>query len=421
MSTITSADYGKSFGASTGQFLIAHDGNLYCCLIDNTNHAPTNPFHMYKSTDQGTTWSDVGTGPGTHSATGFIPSYTLDVDGDIVQVLWATAASGPTVNGAKSATFDLSTDTWSGASTVTFSTLAKAQASQSKALLHLVVRGPSDYVVLYSSPPSGSNGRVAYAPYDGTTVGTGVLLPSQGSANYLLLGGVYDPISDVTLFAYREGADNSLTGKLWVVGLSGTSFGTPVQISSGDFSWWTASQPIKYTSGGVAYFGIATTQWTSPNEIVKWYTAPFALNPTFAAAETVFTGNGASNQNVPLTSSGLPDGSGDARALTVGCDGVHILVVWTSWLYDNDDQEYVYNGSSSDLGSGIWSSVSALFQPLIGDSHHEASQVHAAGVPGGIGVIGISFSNYFVDNGALDPQFYFLVGALAEELRNTFE
>jgi hypothetical protein len=424
--TIIGGSYGMHLGAAgAGDFEFEYSGNRYCCLADNANVPGTAGLHFFKSTDAGLTWSelDSSNAPNVYPGGPTHPCYTLGVDGSTVQLLWLRVNSTPVAIGLTRCTFDLTAGAWGTPTNISASGLQLSVTSQAKALMHLIVRGAGDYLVLYSGVKSGTSGRVSYSTYDGSTLGAAVSIPSQSAGiTYLPQGGTYDPTADVTLFAYREGADISSNGKVWVVGLdSSNTFGTPVQvIASTNLSWYTNSPPVRFMNGGTAYFGFAATLNTGGNYIIKWYAAPCALNPTFGTPETLFTGNAASNDDVPNTIANMP-ATGDGLTVAAGVSATDILVAWTAWLYDEPTQPYVYNYSTSVIGSATWSGVAVLFVPAIADDDHKTSQVYARAGTLGIGVTGVSYANFSIQNFKQEAQFYLFGAAPLALLRNTFE
>src|SRR6185436_12977106 len=127
--------------------------------------------------------------------------------------------------------------------------------------------------------------------------------------------------------------------------------------------------------------------------------------PTFAAPVQVFSGNAATNQQCPTEQPNWPDG-GEGQDVSLGTDGTKLAAVWTAWLFDEPDQENVYIGSTSVMGSGTWTAAATLFQPTLGDPQHKTGQVYAYQA-GSIGVIGVSFRSTF-GAGQNEAQFFLL-------------
>jgi hypothetical protein len=429
--TITNS-YGMDMGfAGMGDFHFEYSGNHYCCLLDAFNSGGPFKLHMFKSTDQGQSWTELDSSNAPNIVTGSVGGvpfpYTLAVDGSTVQLLWTrmhTSGATAILDGLRQCTFDLTgSGAWGTPANISSGGIGSASSNGRKVVFQIIVRGAGDYIVLHSGTRASGFARTSYSTYDGSSLGSAVSIPSQSAGvHYMPVGAAYDAVSGVTLFEYRQGGQSGSTGHVWTVGLDASNtFGTPVEVvSSAVWDWEFQSPPIAYDNGGTIYFAFATTRLTGGNVVIDFQQAPAELDPTYDSPVNIFTGNAASNQRVP-TLTNLVSG-GDAKSMALGADTTQIQACWPNWMFDDGDQPWVYSGSNSAIGSGTWSSAATLFQPdgVPFSDQSPTCQIHASGGAGGIGIIGVSFDDTSANN-TEQPQFYLVGGAAPAPLRNTFE
>lgn len=409
-----------------GQFEFVYGSARYCCLQDPGNHASGfhQKLHMFKSTNQGQSWTELDSANAWDvqgSQTGVPFPYTLAVDGDTVHLLVTRmhVSAGVTIlDGLTRNTFDLVDGEWGSPTDI--SSGGMDFVTGRKIVFQIIVRAAGDYIVIHSGTRASGFARTSYSPYDGSSLGTKVDVPSQSaSVRYMPVGGAYDPVSGVVLIEYREGGQTGTNGKIWTVGLDDSNtLGTPVQVvSSAVWDWEFQSPPILYDNGGTPTFAFVTTRLTGGNAVIDFQQAPAELDPTYDSPVNIFTGNAATNQQVP-TLTNLFAG-GDAKSMAFGAGSTLLQACWTAWLFDEDNQQWVYIASQSVIGSGTWSSAATLFQPSTADNSHKTCQVYSSSGPDGIGTIGVSFENS--GDRIEEPQFYLSDGAAVAALHNTFE
>lgn len=196
-------DLAFSPGGMTG---IEHGGNHYLFVREGEEFgAGDQLLHVLKGTSGGGSWSDIAS-----MAIGAASSVAMCQDGTTVHIVWSdTFGVTDTCTALKHATFNLSSDTLSGSSTVSGApTIYKLYEggfynANKKVGLILVRRGTGDMFFLYSSAPFNAGGglkygRVGIAAFDGSSMSGAAEIPGQtGNGFYSAAGAVMDTSSNL--------------------------------------------------------------------------------------------------------------------------------------------------------------------------------------------------------------------------------
>ena len=205
---------GYSFGCTSygnRHAAFEHGGNLWAFVtqdgpFNNASPVPDFRCHAMMSSDAGLSWAeqDAANAPGdplaanpdfTNLADAGVrgPQYSVAVDGDIALIfsvqLGARVGIVTNINRNQLIKFDLLAGTWGAITTPTKVVDIQRNGTDpvtstvGTTYAQLVVLGANDYVLYFSTTPEVLGGlayaRMAYARFDGTTMGSVVDLPDQ--------------------------------------------------------------------------------------------------------------------------------------------------------------------------------------------------------------------------------------------------
>lgn len=434
---------GYDFGQNgcNGQNGFEYSGKQYVVLEDGSNNK-VGPYgyHIFENmAELDAPNAPAGSGPG--GGIGGLQSWTVARDGTTVFLIetYSTGVTG--AEGVEAAinvfTFDLVSKTWTSGPTP-YAIPVRSQyrggtilfsAGQAQWCVKLAVRGPNDYILMFSGHLDTTGGRyysrLYYATFDGSIFGTPVMLPVQvGGGPYNLgIGPYYLGAGTVSVdsagrcyFWAIDNSNNSTLGPsliLWT--LTATNTLSAAQVVDIGVYWTdvqgTISNSIVFTpSGGSETVAIAAEICDDPTFTVikqKLYTAPIGDTPTFTSSDVVSGADTWSNSSFAYGSNDdlqIPQFSEwNTNTIAIAHDAVanQLMVVWAVTRLDNtitpgNTQGHFWARTSPD-NSLSWSSSILLFgsPPDLHDSSNAAnnsaaSQIFAYSTATGIGIIGIS-------------------------------
>jgi hypothetical protein len=419
---------GTLFGDSVSQNAYGFEylGNLYLFTWRGDSDVLTidNQFRCLKSADGGATWTEI-VGPqwpftlgGTLNA-GWDIAFTVARDGASVILLWVNATkdvthffwSGFTIS---KVVFDLVGGSWGSVSTTAAPFIDMMDTTDSggtgvgdhsnRCTIHLIVRGPGDYLVYVPGAMSGTlpaqRGTATVVTYNGSTFGSAMPIPGQvGGRWYQPCGSVYDPASGNTHFLMVSGGSQS---SLHHVAMdSGNSYGTTSlvidsSVSPGDMNAGQntgpdgVSQPIIYLDGATRKVAFVSSVFgVAPYPIfVRFFSATETLNPTFTQSDI-----STDQAVVPLD---IPHFASHAEMFSLAANSNTLIVTWVSFTgsFSYDAVSDVYSTTSPATGTPVWTTpVSVIPTPapittISGLSAYVNVQGLAFPMAGGFGVVG---------------------------------
>ena len=399
--SITNLGNGWDLGNSpNGDKGFAFGGAYYLFLRQGgTGGTPSGDLKIraYKSVDQGLTWTLVGTAPDFNANIySGNQDYTVARDGSTAYVMVATSTPSPTFTGLEWATLDLLTDTWGSLVTSTFVVPAGITAFNNEVLIHLVNRGPGDFVLLYTGTRENVGGteygRTYYSRFNGSSFTAGVILPGQaGIANYFFPNNASVDLAGITHFYYSDRGPGASPNNFNVyhVSLDNTNFfGTTQTITNGAYligEQGQNSRSISYLNGVTNMLGIVIVMWNDATSFpsIAFWSAVAAADPTWSS-NTVFTGvAGDGHPNVVAED---VDFYVIPQHITLAEQGGTLKIVY---LKGDDVQEPPcgydeVHASVTDVTT--WSAAVRLFD--VADINNQCCQVTAFSTPDGIGIFG---------------------------------
>ncbi len=251
--------------------------------------------HCMKSTDLGLTWNEIDAAHApavSHTWGG--TQYTVWRDGATVYLLSVNRPSSGVVSGFDVWTFNLSTQLWSLSAT-TYVLPVVAEDTGVSTLVQVAVRGTNDFIFFYSGPHETVSGfprsRAYYATFDGTTFGTGTILPGQAGStnNYSPMYACVDA-SGITHLIYAGGSSGFGTD-LTHVGLSALNVFGALGLITGDYATTGFSAPQSSSQlivipGSPDRIGFAIDTYESGafDVAMRLFYADVALNPTWTSS-----------------------------------------------------------------------------------------------------------------------------------------
>ena len=362
-------------------------------------------------------------------------AWCVAIDGSTVLLL-ETTTDGTTGAEGPEQTLNLYTidvagsRTWSGPTALSLPVRSQYRgggtggAGVKQFCIKLAVRGPGDYILMFSGHPANVSGnlfsRLYYATFNGSTFGTPVMLPIETGLSftpYYLGAGTISVDSDGRCYFFAED-NNSNDGLgpslvLWTL-TSAYSLSAAQVIDIGIY--WSAAQgtisnSIVYTpSGGPETVAIASeflndqdygaTSWSQ-----RLYTASVGDTPTFTKSDVItgqdtWEGSGYSaayndDMQVPQFS------EWNTQTIAIAHDNVahQLMVVWAVTRYDGPGDNtlgHFWSRTSPDNALS-WSDSTLLFDsppglhsPSNGADQSAASQIWAYSTSTGMAVIGVS-------------------------------
>jgi hypothetical protein len=432
-----------------------YGGNLFAFVtqVEVLNAAsPEQDYrcHAMMSTDGGATWveQDPSNAPGDSSGT-LIPNfsnnntdcgvqgpqYSVAVDGStalIFSVQLGTTFIPPTtriptnVGQNQLIKFDLINLLWDNSYITptrvvdiqrngTNPTVAPGGAGTTYA--QLIVIGANDYVLFFSSLSEVVGGtlayaRMSYARFDGTTMGTPVVIPDQTATigfnlNYYPIDAVLDENGLIHFFYQHDPGYSGNIPTVHHVALDTNSwtFGTTQGILS-TLNYWadeynavasTASKAIVYTpSGGTQQVAICfeNTSADFSSQTLSFFYADATATPTWNQVD-ITTGvdvtSGLSGESaiilfpIPQVLGGTGQGS-----VSISEQGGTILVAWNNSVGDIPDRigSVIYSTAPSD--TLVFTTPSVLFTtgPIVsGEGDNNVVGVDTFPITGGFGVL----------------------------------
>ncbi len=407
--TFSPIPQGYDLGQSPrGQFAFEHGGNQYCFMRQGGGNSPAGDkkLHAFKSTDSGATWTeqDSANAPILTNIASFSGNYTVALDGSNVLVLDVTASAGspPTITGLNRWTYDLTADTWSGAthdSAILPGYMGRGTGQVTQVMIELAVKGTSDYVLLYSGPTSGSGGsalgRVYVATYNGTTFGTPTIVPGQSDPTYFFPVDIsYAPVAAKFYLSYLKRSDTTLNVIAWDESTFGSNSIVTAEVNLvnqiGAFSEILVYTDTVETLGIAGFTLVGGTTDTeqffhAPASTLVWVPVTVSNDSAVLPVDQAFY----------LTS----------RDVTLILAGGRLTLVW---VYTNFDlPTIVFYETDAAIPGSTWTTPTILFHSSREADFFSTCQVFAFNMTGGYGTLGQSTGSFNPDIDSETMDFFF--------------
>lgn len=410
----TVSGYSLGWNGTRGRYGFQYGSALYLFLCRDSYSSPTPgdyKVHALKSTDRGLTWTEQDSA-GAPSASiitdpgGVATVLTVARDGATAWVLTPIMDTGYAFLGMAACPFNLTSDTW-GSQTNYAAPVPGFVANDSSAsptggsrllVLSMAVRGPGDYVVMFSGPPevSGASsnyvGRVYYATFDGGTWGAATMLPGQtGSDFYFAPVSCIADSAGITHFFLMDNDGNSVGTNLYHVGLSAADVFGAVDTVTSSLEFVNnnvigqCSEAITFSLSGER-LGIAAyvnDDSSSTTQSIRVFHTTAVLEPP-SWANTIASQAVDGDPELPAFSFG----NVDPAALTLAVVSGTAVVAWTFGEGSRLTTTPAFNSATAFTASWSWSAFGTLFVPSL--IPWGPAQISSFGTTSGVGIIGIS-------------------------------